>query len=110
MKSNKMKTALFLVATILLGATSCQKEGCTDANATNYSDEAKKDDGSCVYASFELEQVVIGGVTYSKIAGTITEDLSLSASTKYLLSGGVFPSLIIPIFITSLFLYCFAKI
>lgn len=87
-----MKVGLFLVATILLGATSCKKEGCTDANATNYSDEAKKDDGSCVYKSFELEQVVINGVTYSKIAGTITENLSLSASTKYLLSGGVFVS------------------
>ena len=29
--------------------TSCKKEGCTDSKATNYSSEAKKDDGSCVY-------------------------------------------------------------
>lgn len=33
----------------LFFATSCKKEGCTDSTATNYNDNAKKDDGSCVY-------------------------------------------------------------
>jgi len=27
---------------------SCKKEGCTDSNALNYSESAKKDDGSCI--------------------------------------------------------------
>lgn len=30
---------------------SCKKEGCTDENALNYNDKAKKDDGSCTYES-----------------------------------------------------------
>lgn len=41
-------TALILSATALL-ATSCKKKGCTDSTAINYSEEAKKDDGSCTY-------------------------------------------------------------
>ncbi|MFD1553031.1 hypothetical protein DNU06_11935 [Putridiphycobacter roseus] len=45
----------FIKSTILtLGAlatlsTSCRKEGCTDDSAINYSEEAKKDDASCIY-------------------------------------------------------------
>ncbi len=45
-----MKTKLFLIATIILISTSsCKKKGCTDPKATNYSQEAKKDDNSCIY-------------------------------------------------------------
>jgi hypothetical protein len=33
----------------ILSVTSCKKKGCTDPEAYNYSDEAKKDDGSCSY-------------------------------------------------------------
>lgn len=29
--------------------SSCAKEGCTDKNAMNYNDKAKKDDGTCTY-------------------------------------------------------------
>jgi hypothetical protein len=39
---------VFLVATALL-LTSCKKEGCTIPEASNYSEKAKVDDGSCVY-------------------------------------------------------------
>jgi hypothetical protein len=39
---------LTLAATILMA---CKKEGCTDVTATNYNDNAKKDDGSCTYAT-----------------------------------------------------------
>lgn len=38
---------LFCSSAILLSA--CRKEGCTDVTATNYNEEAKKDDGTCVY-------------------------------------------------------------
>ena len=37
-------------------ATSCKKKGCTDSNATNYSEKAKKDDGSCEFATIEEEE------------------------------------------------------
>lgn len=50
-----MKTSKLITLTTLLffGLTisSCKKEGCTDATASNYSADAEKDDGSCVYAS-----------------------------------------------------------
>ncbi len=45
-----MKTKLFLIVTIILiSTTSCKKKGCTDSKAINYSEEAKKDDNSCIY-------------------------------------------------------------
>ncbi len=40
---------LLLLTASALAFTACKKEGCTDEAATNYSKEAKKDDGSCVY-------------------------------------------------------------
>ena len=41
-----------LIAPIAIAAvsfSSCKKEGCTDSTAENYSEKAKKDDGSCLY-------------------------------------------------------------
>lgn len=38
--------ALIAISTVLI---SCKKEGCTDPLATNYSDEAKKDDNTCQF-------------------------------------------------------------
>lgn len=40
---------MFIAGSLAMTATSCKKEGCTDETATNYNEEAKKDDGSCVY-------------------------------------------------------------
>lgn len=48
-----MKTRLFTLALVLFSGalflTSCEKSGCTDANACNYDSDAKNDDGSCRY-------------------------------------------------------------
>ena len=49
-----MKTKnLLIIAFMIIGAisiSSCAKKtGCTDANATNFDSDAKKDDGSCTY-------------------------------------------------------------
>jgi len=37
-----------MLASSLVLITSCKKTGCTDSTALNYSEEAKKDDGSCI--------------------------------------------------------------
>ena len=61
-----MKKTLTLVAAasaLTLSFSSCQKKGCTDQTALNYSESAKKDDGSCVYAPAENEVVVTENVT-----------------------------------------------
>ncbi len=71
-------------------APSCRK-GCTDPNATNYDEKAKKDDGTCVLpASTWYTEVTYGGNTYYQVAGTITENQTMDASHDWLLSGGVF--------------------
>ena len=50
MKTN-IKIILFSICAILLIFTSCTKEpGCMDPNSMTYNPEAKKDDGSCIYA------------------------------------------------------------
>ena len=43
------KLLLLLAIPVALSITGCKKEGCTDLFANNYSDAAKKDDGSCTY-------------------------------------------------------------
>lgn len=47
-----MKKSILIISgfSLVLGVTSCKKEGCTDASATNYNVTATKDDGSCEYA------------------------------------------------------------
>lgn len=46
-----MKTVKFsaILMMALLAFASCKKEGCTDGNATNFDEDAKKDDGTCTY-------------------------------------------------------------
>ncbi len=44
-----MRILLISLAIVSLTTMSCKKEGCTDPDATNYDEKAKKDDGSCVY-------------------------------------------------------------
>lgn len=39
----------YFVITCFFILASCKKEGCTDPLATNYDENAKKDDGSCMY-------------------------------------------------------------
>lgn len=44
------KTLLTLMVLAGLGMTNCSKPGCTDIDATNYSEKAKTNDGSCNYS------------------------------------------------------------
>jgi hypothetical protein len=46
-----MKKRLLIITVLAgIGLSSCSKPGCTDIDATNYSEKAKKDDGSCNYS------------------------------------------------------------
>ena len=78
----KMKTLkIVLVAGILALGTACKKEGCTDPAATNFNEEAKKDDGSCTYPNQDDAIVELVGDLTTR---TLTKD------KKYLLKGQVF--------------------
>lgn len=97
MKTRNLKfRTILLVAIVATVATSCKKKGCTDPLATNYSESAKKDDGTCSYPvgqkNYKIETVTLNGDPYEKVTGTIDESLSFEASKSYLLSGGVFVS------------------
>lgn len=47
----KIKYFILLGSALLVASTSCKKEGCTNPDATNYDEKAKKDDGSCIVES-----------------------------------------------------------
>lgn len=53
---NFLKYTLLVVA--IVGLNSCKKEGCTDKNALNFSEKAKKDDGTCEFYT-EAEEFLL---------------------------------------------------
>jgi hypothetical protein len=83
----KQITTHSLVAMMLIGgvsatATSCKKKGCTNPDATNYDENAKKDDGSCV-----LPTPVENEVT---VSGQITTNTTWTSDKIWILSGKVY--------------------
>jgi hypothetical protein len=58
-----------------------EKEGCTDATATNYDPEAEMDNGSCTY--FQDTATV-------NITGDITTNVTWEAERRYLIQGFVY--------------------
>jgi hypothetical protein len=65
-----MFRSLFVLSfVVILGFSSCKKMGCRDAQAINFEDGIKKDDGSCVYT------------------GTLTVWFSQFQSSNYLAAG-----------------------
>lgn len=86
MKVNSVKVGVMILASSLaLGTVSCKKKGCTDPTAENYSESAKKDDGSCTYE----EEPVNPGVTTVTKAGAITANETWTAGNIYKLVGKV---------------------
>jgi len=58
----KLQSIVLILGAIATTATSCRQQGCTDETAINYSEEAKKDDGSCQY---EIDNSIAVPSTYS---------------------------------------------
>lgn len=99
LKTKSMKKAInSLLFTAILGFatitfTSCKKEGCTDVNANNYNDEAKKDDGTCTYPVINTAATGKSGdvsgeggtasktFTFTNSNTTVGWDMSMGAST-----------------------------
>ena len=86
----RVKSIAFLAITIAMagGITSCKKKGCMDATASNYNADAKKDDGSCTYAS-SSPNTPSDQPQNVTISGDITEDRTIRAIDKNSLVGGV---------------------
>lgn len=81
MKRRKIKVAaLLLMASLTVVTTSCKKEGCTDPNAINYSESAKKDDGSCKYASQGNNETTV------YVTENISENTTWVSDKVYILS------------------------
>jgi hypothetical protein len=80
MKTRITKAITMSFVALAFGAavSSCNNEGCTDKDAMNYDEKAKKDDGSCEYEA-----------PSTLLSGDITEDLVLDADYEYTLAGGV---------------------
>lgn len=76
-----MKKIILSITLISLTLVSCKKEGCTDSNASNYNENAKKDDGSCVYGEIDIysDQKQKIKETYANMAYAVFEDAYLSA-------------------------------
>lgn len=88
-KNTRVKTMMIaaLGLSLVTGMSSCKKEGCTDASASNYNADAKKDDGSCTYAATGYEEKLNAG-TETTLNANITKDVTLTGK-EYVLSGGV---------------------
>lgn len=54
-----MLKKLLLVFVVAAALAACKKEGCTDPAATNFNQDAKKDDGSCIYPENEEDSYTI---------------------------------------------------
>ena len=81
------KNTILVATGLLFVLTGCKKEGCTDPLADNYSENAKKDDGSCEYSysvptTYEFTDAN-GNNTVSYSGQTARMDM-LSEMTSYL--------------------------
>jgi hypothetical protein len=79
-KRNLKVGGLLVLATLTLATTSCKKEGCTDETALNYSEEAKKDDGSCNYADDVVDESTV------MVSSNITENTTWTKDKTYILN------------------------
>jgi hypothetical protein len=80
MKVNNAKLGMMLLASSLaFGTVSCKKKGCTDPTANNYSEEAKKDDGSCTFDEEPVDETTV------YVNGNITSNTTWETGKIYIL-------------------------
>ena len=72
MKNFNIKLIAIAVFAIV-SVTSCKKKGCTDPEAYNYSEEAKKNDGSC---SYEAPYTIPTTYSFTDASGNSTVNFS----------------------------------
>lgn len=63
--NKKVALSIILLSAGSFFFSSCKKEGCTDSDAINYDEDAKKDDGSCEYEEEEEDLSVNSALQYS---------------------------------------------
>lgn len=77
-----MKKNVILVMAIVVGSlatlNSCKKKGCTDEAANNYSEKAKKDDGSCTFDPVDASVVTV--------SSNITTNTTWTTGKTYILA------------------------
>lgn len=90
-----MKTTIFYSTLALISAiflNSCtKKEGCTEPNATNYCEDCKKNDGSCIYQGSVIFWWKQDFATYVTSTGSIKMEVYLNekyAGNTYLYKNG----------------------
>ena len=82
----KLQNYLLLLGSALIIVTSCKKQGCTDPIATNYDEDAKKNDGSCVYDEEEMDTeppiIELNGsdTVYMSLGDSYTEEGALATN------------------------------
>ncbi len=77
MKTAKLSLLILLACTVSL--SSCKKKGCMDADASNYNEKAKKDDGSC---TFKPVITVVGANPATVSVGSTYSDAGATAFVK----------------------------
>lgn len=77
----KVSMMILAVAAMSVGTVSCNRKGCTNPDATNYDENAKKDDGSCELPEENNDDI--------QKYGALSSSETWTAGNTYVLNGKV---------------------
>lgn len=84
MKKGRVNLGMIALALVVaVGTVSCNRKGCTNPDAVNYDEKAKKDDGSCIVDETPVDASVI------TVSGAITANTTWTNDKIYKLVGKV---------------------